>query len=50
MPLNMIYRANSVDVAYGIARAALLPLDMEREKNSSYDMLTKSIFQSSVKV
>lgn len=49
-PLNMVDKVSSVDVAYGVSRAALLPLDMEREKNCSYDALTKSIFQSSVKV
>lgn len=46
----MIDRVNSVDAAYGVARAALLPLDMEREKSNSYDVLMKSIFQSSARV
>lgn len=49
-PLTMIDKVKSVDVAYGVARAALLPLDMEREKNNSYNILMKSIFQSSARV
>lgn len=48
--LNMIDKISSVDVAYGVSRAALLPLDMDREKGNSYDSLMKSIFQSSAKV
>lgn len=46
----MIDKVSSVDLAYDISRAALLPLDMEREKGCSYDALMKSIFQSSAKV
>lgn len=46
----MIDKITFIDVAYRISRVALLPLDMEREKGSSYDALMKSIFQSSAKV
>lgn len=49
-PLNMIDKISSTEVAFGVSRAALLPLDMEREKGSSYDVLMKTIFQSSAKV
>jgi hypothetical protein len=49
-PLTVIDKISSTDVAYGVSRAALLPNDMEREKNSSYDVLMKTIFQSSIKV
>ncbi len=48
--LNVIDKIASMDVAYGVSRAALLPLDMDREKGNSYDSLMKSIFQSSAKV
>ncbi len=49
-PLNVIDRISSVDVAFGISRAALLPLDMEKERGNSYDVLMKSVFQSSARV
>jgi hypothetical protein len=49
-PVNAIDKISSTDVAFGISRAALLPNDMEREKGNSYDVLMKSIFQSSAKV
>jgi hypothetical protein len=48
--VNAIDKISSTDVAFGISRAALLPNDMEREKGNSYEVLMKSIFQSSAKV
>lgn len=48
--LTIIDKITSVDVAYGVARAAMLPLDLEREKGCSYDALMKSILQSSARV
>jgi hypothetical protein len=50
VPLNRVDKISSTDVAFGVSRAALLPLDMEREKGSSYDTLMKTVFQSCVKV
>jgi hypothetical protein len=49
-PLSMIDKISSPDVAYGVSRAALLPLDMDRERSNSFDTLMKSILQSSAKV
>lgn len=40
----MTDKISSVDVALGVSLAALLPLDMDREKSNSYDSLMKSIF------
>jgi hypothetical protein len=49
-PLNITDKVSSTEVAFAVSRAALLPNDIEREKNSSYDVLMKTILQSSAKV
>lgn len=49
-PFNMSDKVTSLDVAYAIAQAALLPADIEKEKDLSYDALMKYAMQTSVKV
>lgn len=43
-------KVTSPDVAYAIAQATLLPAEIEKEKDQSYDSLLKSAMQASVRV